>query len=99
MGFIKKWLFSVVLKRTVVSLAKAVASFAVTHGISLVANYKGYTINLQNQAAIAALLIAGIKPLEHWAAAKFPCMAFLNGIDNAPDAPAPGAAAAPAAKP
>ena len=99
MDKIKQWILSVGLRRVVTSIAKTIVSMAAAHGIAFVGSFHGITINLEDQAGIAALLNGGFKWIEHTLATKWPSLSWLNGVDatslTAPVPPGPANAVFP----
>ena len=85
MEFIEKYILTDVLKKVVASAVKLVASFATAHGIALVAAYHGYAVNVQDQAGLTVLFNSALKAAEHYLSQKYPALAFLNTVDDAPD--------------
>ena len=92
--FLKKWFTGVVLKRMVYSGAKWVVTFAASHGISLVASWHGYTVNLEDQAAMAAFIATALKFAEHHLALAYPQLAWLDGLGPQDIVVVPGSAPA-----
>ena len=86
MGAIKRFFVGVVMKKVVLSASKLIVSFAVAHGIKLIAGYDGLTINIQDEAGMVVLFNTGLKAFEHYLSHKFPSLAWLDTstVDNMP---------------
>jgi len=68
----KEWLFSIALKKGVVSLAKLIVSYCVAHGINIVATIGGMPIDTTSEAVITALINSGLTMLRNWLKIKWP---------------------------
>ena len=87
MNFIKVWIVKIGLHKAVASAAKLIASYAVSHGIKVIAGYHGWSINLQDEAGLVLVINSGLKVLEHNLAAKYPSLSWLVDLNSLPDAP------------
>lgn len=95
MDSIKRFFLSVVVKKMTMSAAKLIATFAVTHGLTLAASYGGYKLDIQDQAGIAVLINTGLKGLLHTLSHKFPNLSWISPhdevvpVDGMPSGPMP----------
>ena len=69
---VKEWLWSIALKKGVVSAAKLLVSWAIAQGIKLVVVVSGVTIDLQNEAIMIMAINSGLTILRNFLKTKFP---------------------------
>lgn len=69
---VKEWLWQVALKKGVISAAKLIVSFAISHGIKLVVAIKGINIDLGNEAVMIIAINSGLTILRNYLKVKFP---------------------------
>lgn len=68
----KEWLLSVALKKAVVSAVKVLVSWCVAHGVTIVANVGGMSIDTTSEAAMIVVINSLLTMLRNWAKVKFP---------------------------
>lgn len=68
----KKYLFGVALKKGVVSAAKLIVAWAISHGIKFSGTVYGITIDLQDQAAMIVAINSGLTIVRNWLKVRFP---------------------------
>mgnify|MGYP001574369670 CR=1 FL=1 len=69
---VKDWLWSIAIKKGVVSAAKLLVAFALAHGIKLVVVVQGVTIDLQNEAIMIVAINSGLTVLRNFLKTKYP---------------------------
>lgn len=69
---IKEWLWSIAIKKGVVSAAKLIVAFAISHGIKLAVTVQGITIDLQNEAIMIVAINSGLTVLRNFLKTKYP---------------------------
>ena len=69
---VKAYVFGIALKKGVVSAAKLIAAWAVSHGVKFAANIGGVTIDLQDQAAMIVAINSGLTIVRNWLKVRFP---------------------------
>ena len=69
---VKGWIFKIALKKGIVSAAKLIVAFAVTHGIKTVITFKGITVDLQSEAAMIVAINSGLTILRNFLKTKYP---------------------------
>lgn len=69
---IKNWLWSIAIKKGVVSAAKLLVAFAIAHGIKLVVVIHGISIDLQNEAVMIVAINSGLTVLRNFLKIKYP---------------------------
>lgn len=68
----KEWLWSIALKKGVVSAAKLLVSWAIAHGIKLCVVVSGVTIDLSSEVAMVVAINSGLTVLRNWLKIKWP---------------------------
>jgi len=69
---VKKFILKIALKKGVVSAAKLIVSYAISHGIKLNFPLGGVEIDLQNQAVMIVAINSGLSVARNWAKTKWP---------------------------
>jgi len=69
---VKGYVFGIALKKAVVSAAKLVVAWAVSHGVKFSANVGGVEIDLQNQAAMIVAINSGLTIVRNWLKVRYP---------------------------
>ena len=69
---IKEWLWSIAIKKSVISLAKLIVSFAIANGISAVFSIGDIKFNLRDVVMMAAALNSLLTILRNYLKIKFP---------------------------
>lgn len=69
---IKEWLFTVALKKAVISAAKLIVSWAIAHGIKISIPVGGITIDTTSEAAMIVAINSGLTILRNFIKIKFP---------------------------
>jgi len=69
---VKGFLFGIALKKSVVSAAKLVVAWAVSHGVKFSASVGGVEIDLQEQAAMIVAINSGLTIVRNWLKVRFP---------------------------
>lgn len=68
----KRWALGIGLKKAVMSAAKLITAWAVSHGIKFSANVGGVTVDLQDQAAMIVAINSGLTILRNWLKVRYP---------------------------
>ena len=68
----KGWLFSIALKKGVVSAAKLLVAWAIAHGIKFAVVVNGVSIDLQNEAVMIVAINSGLTILRNFLKVKYP---------------------------
>ena len=69
---VKGWLFSIAIKKGVVSAAKLLVSYAISHGIKLVVVVHGVNIDLQSEAAMIIAINSVLTMFRNYLKVKYP---------------------------
>ena len=69
---VKAYVFGIALKKGIISAAKLIVAWAVSHGIKFSANIGGVTIDLQDQAALIVAINSGLTIVRNWLKVKWP---------------------------
>ena len=69
---VKEWLWKIAIKKGVMSAAKLLVAFAISHGIKLVVVVQGITIDLQDEAIMIVAINSGLTILRNFLKTKFP---------------------------
>jgi hypothetical protein len=68
----KEWLFGIAIKKAVVSAAKLIVSYAISHGIKVVCSVNGVAIDTTDEAAMVLALNTGLGMLRNFLKVKWP---------------------------
>ena len=68
----KEWLFTVALKKAVVSAAKVLVAWCIAHGVNIVATIGGMSIDTTSEAAMTVVINSLLTMVRNWAKVKFP---------------------------
>ena len=72
---VKKWIFTIALKKSIVSASKLIVSYCATKGLIFVGTMFGVVVDTGNAASIEAALTLGINTLltmvRNWIKVKF----------------------------
>lgn len=69
---VKAWVLGIALKKGVLSAAKLIVSYALAHGIKLVAVVGGIAIDTTNEAAMVVAINSVLKVFFNWLKIRFP---------------------------
>ena len=69
---VKGWLFSIALKKGVVSVAKLLVAWAIAHGIKLAVVVNGISVDLQNEGIMIVAINSGLTVLRNFLKVKYP---------------------------
>lgn len=69
---VKKWIFSIGLKKGAVSLAKLIVAFATAKGVSFVAVIGGIQIDITDIGIMTAAINSALTVLRNWLKIKWP---------------------------
>ena len=69
---VKEWLWSIALKKGVVSAAKLIVAWALAKGIAFSGTIAGITIDLSSVAAMTVAINSGLTVLRNFLKVKFP---------------------------
>jgi len=69
---IKTWLWTIALKKGVVSAANLIVSWAIAHGIKLAVTVHGIAIDLSSEAVMILAINSGLTVLRNFLKTKYP---------------------------
>lgn len=69
---VKEWLWSIAIKKGIISAAKLIVAFAISHGIKLVVVTHGITIDLQNEGIMTVAINSGLTVIRNFLKTKYP---------------------------
>jgi len=69
---VKNWLWGIALKKGVISAAKLLVAYAISHGVKLMVVVHGITIDTTNEAAMVIAINSGLTILRNFLKTKYP---------------------------
>ena len=69
---VKSWVLNIALKKAVVSAAKLVVSWAISHGVTMAFSIGGVVIDTTNEGAMTIAINSGLTVVRNYLKTKWP---------------------------